>query len=162
MIGGMFVVGSSVNRMESSRARHSVRAATWQWANGAQGTEAPYRAGWFMATMRDFEIVEVFHKPMQVPPGFGLRQPSGAFHQRSAPRCCIQSGRGLPHSKTLARGCAIQGPNACANRKEALHEPGLFDGQNCVAYATQTCPIGFIVPNARNNGVEVHGHDARF
>ena len=40
------------------RARHSVRAAAWQWANGAQGTDAPYRAGWSMARMRDFEIVE--------------------------------------------------------------------------------------------------------
>ena len=76
--------------------------------------------------MRDFEIVEAFHEPMQVPPGFGLRQPSGAFDQRSASRCCIKSGRGLrglPHSKTLARGCKVQGPNACAKRKEATEEP---------------------------------------
>ena len=44
------------------RARHSVRAAAWQRANGAQGTDAPYRAGWFMTTMRDFEIEEAFHE----------------------------------------------------------------------------------------------------
>ena len=47
------------------RARHSVRAAAWQWASGAQGTDAPYRPGWFMATMRDFEIVEAFHEPLR-------------------------------------------------------------------------------------------------
>ena len=52
------------------RERHSVRAAAWQWANGVQGTGAhgtdtPYRAGWFLATMRDFEIVEASHEPSQ-------------------------------------------------------------------------------------------------
>ena len=30
-------------------------------ANGAQGTDAPYLAGCFMATVRDFEIVENLH-----------------------------------------------------------------------------------------------------
>ena len=51
------------SRTPEGRARHSVRAAAaWPWANGAQGTNAPYRAGWFMATMRDFEIVEPLYE----------------------------------------------------------------------------------------------------
>ena len=39
------------------RARYSVRAAAWPWANGAQRTDATY-----MATLRDFEIGEAFHE----------------------------------------------------------------------------------------------------
>jgi hypothetical protein len=35
-----------------------VHAATDQWTNGAQGTDAPYRINWFMAPVRDLEIVE--------------------------------------------------------------------------------------------------------
>ena len=31
--------------------------------NGAQGTDAPHRAGWFMARVRDFEFVENSHEP---------------------------------------------------------------------------------------------------
>ena len=55
------------------RARHSVRAGAWRW-----GTDAPYRAGWFMATMRDIEIVEAFPEPEDQSDGkYGLlnRQP---------------------------------------------------------------------------------------
>jgi hypothetical protein len=37
-----------------------------------------------------------FHESCKPPPGFGVRQPSGAFE-------FAQSGRGLPQSKTLAR-----------------------------------------------------------
>src|ERR1051326_8599376 len=40
----------------------------------------------------------------------------------------IQSGRGLPQSKTLARGSTIpsvHGPDACTPCKETLHEPAL-------------------------------------
>ena len=39
----------------------------------------------------------------------------------------LQSGRGLPHSKTLARGCAVllrfMVPMHAKKRKEAVHEP---------------------------------------
>jgi multidrug efflux system outer membrane protein len=39
------------------------------------------------------------HAPTERPPGFGLRQPSGAFESQAE----IESGRGLPQSKTLPR-----------------------------------------------------------
>ena len=42
----------------------------------------------------------------------------------------LQSGRGLPHSKTLARRCAVflrfMGSMRAQKRKEALHEPRLW------------------------------------
>jgi len=50
-------------------------------------------------------------------PGFGLRQSSGAFG-----KAAIQSGRGLPQSKTLARQRvpqSVHGPNARAKRMKA-------------------------------------------
>jgi hypothetical protein len=37
--------------------------------------------------------------PIETPPGFGVRQSSGAFPKTG----CTQSGRGLPQSKTLSR-----------------------------------------------------------
>jgi len=37
-----------------------------------------------------------------VPPGFGVRQPSGAFGRDDIDPM-LESGRGLPHSKPLAR-----------------------------------------------------------
>ena len=37
--------------------------------------------------------------PNETPPGFGVRQPSGAFPARKI----FESGRGLPQSKTLSR-----------------------------------------------------------
>jgi hypothetical protein len=37
--------------------------------------------------------------PIEIPPGFGVRQSSGDFHARKI----SQSGRGLPQSKTLSR-----------------------------------------------------------
>src|SRR6266545_718255 len=40
------------------------------------------------------------HEPAEAPPGFGLRQPSGAFRSGLAAQ---KSSRGLPHSKTLSR-----------------------------------------------------------
>ena len=43
--------------------------------------------------------LEALHEP----PGFGLRQPSGALD----PPGRSKSGRGLPHSKTLPRGCLL-------------------------------------------------------
>jgi outer membrane protein, multidrug efflux system len=39
------------------------------------------------------------HEPSERPPGFGLRQPSGTFENHAE----VESGRGLPHSKTLPR-----------------------------------------------------------
>ena len=42
--------------------------------------------------------------PVKMPPGFGLRQSSGAFRARKI----FQSGRGLPQSKTLSRQTDIQ------------------------------------------------------
>ena len=41
----------------------------------------------------------------KIPPGFGVRQPSGAFASQGSR---LKSGRGLPQSKTLSRphgGC---------------------------------------------------------
>jgi hypothetical protein len=38
----------------------------------------------------------VLKSPDEIPRGFGVRQPSGAFGD-------VKSGRGLPQSKTLAR-----------------------------------------------------------
>ncbi len=37
--------------------------------------------------------------PIETPPGFGVRQPSGALASISR----LKSGRGLPQSKTLSR-----------------------------------------------------------
>ena len=37
--------------------------------------------------------------PIEIPPGFGVRQSSGAFQARNM----FESGRGLPQSKTLSR-----------------------------------------------------------
>ena len=54
----------------------------------------------------------------KTPPGFGLRQSSGAFGTAGR----IKSGRGLPHSKTLARTTSVHGPNACQNEIEAADE----------------------------------------
>ena len=68
-------IGVETLRELEGRARHSVRAAAWQWAKGAQGTDAPHRAGWFMATMRDFEIVEALHEPPSPKPGRDAQQP---------------------------------------------------------------------------------------
>ena len=67
------------------RARHSVRAAAWQWANGAQGTDAPYQAGRFMATMRDFEIVKATHEPDRGA-RFGRLRRSAVLSRRNLPR----------------------------------------------------------------------------
>jgi hypothetical protein len=39
------------------------------------------------------------HAPVKLPPGFGLRQPSGAFEVVMR----MESARGLAHSKTLPR-----------------------------------------------------------
>ena len=50
----------------------------------------------FMVPMRAKFGVGAFPEP----PGFGLRQPSGAFD----PPGRSKSGRGLPHSKTLTHG----------------------------------------------------------
>jgi hypothetical protein len=41
--------------------------------------------------------MNTFPKLSKTPQGFGVRQPSGAFRD-------VKSGRGLPQSKTLARG----------------------------------------------------------
>jgi hypothetical protein len=38
--------------------------------------------------------------PIEIPPGFGVRQPSGALASHISR---LKSGRGLPQSKTLAR-----------------------------------------------------------
>ena len=38
--------------------------------------------------------------PLQIPQGFGVRQPSGALVSQAAR---LKSGRGLPQSKTLTR-----------------------------------------------------------
>ena len=64
------------------RARHTVCAAAWQWPNGAQGTDAPYRAGWSMAAMRDFEIGEAFQE---------LDRRSADFQSAVSPICNRQS-----------------------------------------------------------------------
>jgi hypothetical protein len=54
---------------------------------------------------------EQFETP-KLPPGFGLRQPTGAFGSRSI----FESGRGLPQSKTL-RVCP------CATQKLCVSAP---------------------------------------
>jgi len=38
--------------------------------------------------------------PIEIPPGFGVRQPSGALASHISG---LKSGRGLPQSKTLSR-----------------------------------------------------------
>jgi hypothetical protein len=38
--------------------------------------------------------------PIEIPPGFGVRQPSGALASHGLR---LKSGRGLPQSKTLSR-----------------------------------------------------------
>ena len=40
------------------------------------------------------------NKSLMVPPGFGVRQPSGALASQVSR---LKSGRGLPQSKTLSR-----------------------------------------------------------
>jgi hypothetical protein len=42
--------------------------------------------------------------PVKMPPGFGVRQSSGAFQARNK----FESGRGLPQSKTLSRQTDVQ------------------------------------------------------
>jgi len=58
----------------------------------------------------------IFHEPIRTPQGLGVRQPPGAFGLASA----VQSGRGLPRSKTLSRRrmlAAVRCLEACANMK---------------------------------------------
>ncbi len=68
----------------------------------------------FMASTH-VKILEVFpfHEPTKGPPGFGLRQPSGAFRSGLGAH---KSGRRLPQSKTLSRRRAhLRGPwSQCA------------------------------------------------
>jgi soluble lytic murein transglycosylase len=70
-------------------------------------------------------------EPCEAPPGFGVRQPSGAFGTTCRDARCDQepgigrweSGRGLPHSTTLARArmpSQVRGPDA---RPELEVEP---------------------------------------
>ena len=40
--------------------------------------------------------MKIYPEPSEIPQGFGVRQPSGAFWRE-------QSGSGLPQSKTLTR-----------------------------------------------------------
>jgi hypothetical protein len=42
--------------------------------------------------------------PIETPPGFGVRQSSGAFQARKK----FEGGRGLPQSKTLSRQTDVQ------------------------------------------------------
>jgi hypothetical protein len=42
--------------------------------------------------------------PIETPPGFGVRQSSGAFQACNK----FESGRGLPQSKTLSRPTDVQ------------------------------------------------------
>jgi hypothetical protein len=53
------------------------------------------------------------------PPGFGLRQPSGAFRWPRA----FESGRGLPQSKTLTRVSRSSAPMRDFELVESFHEP---------------------------------------
>jgi hypothetical protein len=65
----------------------------------------------FMATEQVKKEQDTLHEPSEVPPGFGVRQPSGAFatacrggrYAQEPGGVRWESGRGLPHSKTLAR-----------------------------------------------------------
>ncbi len=51
--------------------------------------------------MRTQKRKGAFHEPLGAPPGFGVRQSSGAFTSGLETE---KSGRGLPQSKTLPRG----------------------------------------------------------
>ncbi len=101
-------VGSSMNRMLVGIAlRCPAREA-------AGGIVAPLRAArtaqraaqravptGFMVPTRAQKRKGALHEPLGAPPGFGVRQSSGAFTS------CLEtekSGRGLPQSKTLPRG----------------------------------------------------------
>ena len=89
-----------LSRNLKGRARHSVRAAAWKWANGAQGTDAPCRAVCFIATMCDFESREASHEPE-----------CGGGAQSSA-RNLRQRRRDSPPPPE------VHGPSACAKRME--------------------------------------------
>src|ERR1041384_1955258 len=83
-----------------------------------------------MAPMRVKIEMEALHEPV------GHNKAMGAQNVRQVLECAsplalsdaIQSGRGLPQSKTLARGSTIpsvRDPDARTPCKETLHEPAL-------------------------------------
>ena len=94
------------------------------------------------------------------PPGFGVRQPSGAFD----PSGRAKSGGGLPHSKTLPRGCLLPRfmvPMRNAGIVEALHEPArsyACEGVGLVRetrFARRLTPAATVQgPDARSKGLE--------
>ncbi len=127
---------------------------------GAVRTPRPTR---FMVPMRDSQIVEAFHEPTEGPPGFGLRQSSGAFRsglgaekrQRTA---AVQDAIATAHPPAR-----FKVPMQTQKRKEALHEPaGSGTGVSPVLPSSRArrrgdaratiSPHRFIIPIQRFNG----------
>src|SRR5438094_8337190 len=78
--------------------------------------------GGFMVPMHAQKRMEAFHEPAAVPPGFGVRQSSGAF--RSGPRAQKRQRTAAVQdaSTPAAASSRFMVPMHAQERKEALHE----------------------------------------
>src|SRR5207249_9937492 len=79
--------------------------------------------GGFMVPMHARKRKEAFHEPAAVPPGFGVRQSSGAFRfgpraQKRQRTAAVQDA-----SAPAAASSRFMVPMHAQKRKEALHEP---------------------------------------
>src|SRR5437762_12083465 len=76
----------------------------------------------FMVPMHAQERMEALHEPLDLPPGFGLRQPSGAF--KTGPRAQKRQRTAAVQDASASAAASSQfvDPMLLQRRKETLHE----------------------------------------